>query len=60
VAAGATDLLDVRGRSCVVLDRGRSEPPIAVSGLLLRKLQKLFANHCWPNVEKITTFIWKF
>jgi hypothetical protein len=53
---GVADLLDARGRRSVALARGRSEPPVAVSGLLLHKLQMLLANHGWPNVEKITTF----
>jgi hypothetical protein len=57
VAAGAADLLDTRGRRRVVLAQGRSEPPVAVSGLLLRDLRMLVAKHDWSNVEKITTFI---
>jgi hypothetical protein len=50
VAAGAVDLLDVRGRRSVVLARGRSKPPIAVSecfwltmaSLILKKQKHFF------------------
>jgi hypothetical protein len=34
----AADLLDARGRRSVVLAQGRSEPPVAVLGLLLHEL----------------------
>jgi hypothetical protein len=37
--------------------RGRSKPPVGVSGMLLRELWMLLANHGWPNVEKTTTCI---
>jgi hypothetical protein len=57
-AVGTADLLDTWGRRSIVLARERSEPPITVSSLLLRKLRMLHANHGWPNVKKTTIFIW--
>jgi hypothetical protein len=38
--------------------RGRSEPPVAVSGMLIRELRMLLTSHGWSNIEKTTTFIW--
>jgi hypothetical protein len=37
--------------------RGRSEPSVEISGLLLHELQMIHANHGWPNDEKITICI---
>jgi hypothetical protein len=54
VAAAEVFHLLARGRSGAA--RGRSEPPVAVSGLPLCELQML-VNHGWPNVEKIVTYI---
>jgi hypothetical protein len=56
--ARASYLLHARGRRSGVA-QGRSEPPVAVSGLLLHELYMLLANHVWPNVEKTITFIWQ-
>jgi hypothetical protein len=50
VAARASHLLAARGRRSGVA-RGRSEPPVVVSDLLLRELQML-ANHECLNIKK--------
>jgi hypothetical protein len=39
--------------------RGRNEPPISVSGLLLRELRILLVDHSWPNVETTTCIRFK-
>jgi hypothetical protein len=54
VAAATASHLLTGGRSGAA--RGRSEPPVAVSGQPLHKL-RMFANHGWPNVEKAGTCI---
>jgi hypothetical protein len=51
-AAGASHLLAWGRRRSAA--RGRSEPPVALSGLPLHELRML-ANHSWPNIEKIAT-----
>jgi hypothetical protein len=55
VAARASHLLS-RGRRSGAA-RGRSEPPVTVSGLLLREPRMLLANHGLPNVERTKTCI---
>jgi hypothetical protein len=52
VVTGASHLV-AWGRRCGAA-RGRSKPPIVVSGLPLRELWML-ANHRWSNVEKTTS-----
>jgi hypothetical protein len=55
VAARASQFLVARGKRSGAA-RGRSESFVAILGLPLRELQML-ANHSWPNVEKLATYL---